>query len=134
MISAGGKIFYNSEIGVIGVDMGEIVIHIDHEGPVTIIEMAGELDSLSASDAQDQILPRIERNCKILLEMSGVKYMSSAGLRILLLLYRRIQDNTGDVVIAGLGDEVREVMEITGFLDFFKTVDQRNDGVRLLNR
>jgi len=126
-------IIYDQLIRNGGIVMGAVVIQVERKGEITVVAMTGELDSLSATDAQDQVLPLVERGCKILLDMSGVTYMSSAGLRILLLLYRQIQENVGRVVITGLGDEIREVMEITGFLDFFKTTEKRNDGLRLLS-
>jgi anti-sigma B factor antagonist len=113
--------------------MGAINISVEQKGSITIVEMAGELDSISAPEAQDQILPLVKRECKILLDMSSVIYMSSAGLRTLLLLYRQIRDNLGEVIISGLGDEVRDVMALTGFLDFFQTVESRSDGLRLLS-
>jgi anti-sigma B factor antagonist len=78
-------------------------------------------------------MPLVKRECKILLDMSSVIYMSSAGLRTLLLLYRQIRDNVGEVIISGLGDEVRDVMALTGFLDFFQTAENRSDGLRLLS-
>ena len=113
--------------------MGVININVEQKGRVTIVEMAGELDSISSPEVQDQILPLVQRECKILLDMSSVIYMSSAGLRTLLLLYRQIRDNVGEVVISGLGDEVRDVMALTGFLDFFQTAESRGDGLRMLS-
>ena len=113
--------------------MGIITINVEQRGRVTIVEMAGELDSISSPEVQDQILPLVQRECKILLDMSSVIYMSSAGLRTLLLLYRQIRDNVGEVVISGLGDEVRDVMALTGFLDFFQTAESRGDGLRMLS-
>lgn len=114
--------------------MGVIEITIEQSGRITVIEMAGELDSVSAPDVQEKIVPLVDEGCKILLDMSAVTYMSSAGLRILLMLYRQIREHVGDVVLAGLGDEVRDVMAITGFLDFFDVAEDRSDGIQLLDR
>lgn len=113
--------------------MGVITVNVEQRGRVTIVEMAGELDSISSPDVQERILPLVQRECKILLDMSSVIYMSSAGLRTLLLLYRQIQDNVGEVVLSGLGEEVRDVMALTGFLDFFKIAESRSDGLHMLS-
>ncbi|MDX1993031.1 MAG: STAS domain-containing protein [bacterium] len=107
-------------------------INVEKVGQITVVEMTGQLDSTNASNVQQHILSLAEQNSKILLDLSNVTYMSSAGLRILLLLYRRIRDNIGNVVIAGLSEEVRDVMAITGFLDCFTTFDSRNAGLRAL--
>ncbi|RMG72001.1 MAG: anti-sigma factor antagonist [Chloroflexi bacterium] len=107
-------------------------IHSEENGKVTVIELFGELDSITAPQAQDHILSLVKQDSRILLDMSQVSYMSSAGLRILLVLYREIQNKVGKIVVCGLNDEVRDVMAITGFLDFFHTVDNREDGLKQL--
>ncbi|HEX2621574.1 MAG TPA: STAS domain-containing protein, partial [Phototrophicaceae bacterium] len=70
----------------------------------------------------------------ILLDMSHVTYLSSAGLRMLLLLYRRIRENNGKMVLTGLTEEVADIMQITGFLDLFSTFDKRATGLQALQR
>jgi anti-sigma B factor antagonist len=104
-------------------------VHITKDKHITIVEMQGELDSSSARDVQMQLLNAVEPDSKIVLDMSRVNYMSSAGLRMLLLLYRRIRENVGQIILTGLNDEVRDVMAITGFLDFFETTETRREAV-----
>jgi anti-sigma B factor antagonist len=116
-------------------DINMIQVNIEKMGNVTIIELAGELDSTSASQIQEQVLSVAGDGGRILLDMSKVTYMSSAGLRILLLMYRRINEseNVGEIVLAGLNDELQDIMAITGFLDFFTTVEDRNAALRVWN-
>jgi len=99
---------------------------------ITVIELNGDLDSNTANTVQDQILAEAHPNSKILLDMSNVHYMSSAGLRLLLLLYRRIREQVGQIAIVGVTDEVKDIMSITGFLDFFSIFDDRNSGMNAL--
>ncbi len=87
----------------------------------TIVDLAGELDATTAAIAQERILPLASQGGKLLLEMTGVTYMSSAGLRMLLSTYRRISDSGGRVILVGLSEELKETMSRTGFLDFFVT-------------
>ncbi len=108
-------------------------IHIGKEKNITIIEMQGELDSRSSPEVQDQLLNAVERDSKIVLDMSRVDYMSSAGLRTLLVLYRRIKENVGQIIVTGLNDEVRDVMAITGFLDFFETAETRREAIAAMS-
>lgn len=107
-------------------------IHINTIDGVTVIELEGSFDSKAAHDAQEIILPATDSSTKILLDMSKVTYMSSAGLRILLLLYRRISENIGHIIITGLSEELRDVMSITGFLDFFATAANRETAMKNL--
>ncbi|GAB4510269.1 MAG: anti-sigma factor antagonist [Anaerolineae bacterium] len=114
-------------------DMATIDVNIELVNGITVIELMGELDSFTSEEAQAQILPQAEKGGKVLLDMSKVTYMSSAGLRTLLLLYRKINENIGNIVIAGLNEEVRDIMSVTGFLDFFQTVETRHAGMQALN-
>jgi len=88
---------------------------------VTVVDLGGEIDANTAAVAQETILPLAGSGGKLLLEMTRVTYMSSAGLRLLLSTYRRISGTGGHVVLVGLSDDLRETMSMTGFLDFFAT-------------
>jgi anti-sigma B factor antagonist len=55
--------------------------------------------------------------------MAGVDYMSSAGLRLLLLVYREFAAKKGKLVLVGLSPDIRAVMSHTGFLSFFKVAE-----------
>jgi anti-sigma B factor antagonist len=55
----------------------------------------------------------------MILDLSKVDYLSSAGLRLLLLLYREFAAKKGKVVLLGVSEEIRTVMSHTGFLNFF---------------
>lgn len=101
---------------------------------VTVVDLTGELDGNGAAAAQAEILPLAGRGGKLLLEMSGVTYMSSAGLRLLLGTYRRITDTGGRVAILGLSEELRDVMAMTGFLNFFILGDTMDSAIEALNR
>lgn len=92
-------------------------------GGVTIAELAGELTWQSAPEAQRRILELAPPGARLCLDMSHVTYMASAGLRMLLAVYRAITGQGGRVVLAGLPDEIRDTMEHTGFLDFFEHRD-----------
>lgn len=107
-------------------------INIENINQITIVEMSGELDSNTVPFIQQQVLPLAQKHSKIVLDMSNVTYMSSAGLRMLLLLYRHMRENIGAVVLAGLSEEVKDVMAITGFLDCFTTFESRSAGIKAL--
>lgn len=107
-------------------------IHIEKNGNVTIIELNGDLNANSTAKIQDQVLSETPPNSKVLLDMTNVKYMSSAGLRFLLLLSRQLGSQIGNIVLIGLREEVQDVMSMTGFLDFFVTAKDRAEGMKTL--
>jgi anti-sigma B factor antagonist len=101
-------------------------------GGVSVITLTGRLDSGSAPAVQDELSGLIPDRGLVLLDLSGLDYMSSAGLRVLLLAYRQAQRTGARLALAGLSAEVRSVMAATGFLDFFAVADTVDDGVEAL--
>lgn len=99
---------------------------------VIIIEMEGELNSLTSHETYQEAVRFIEPGKPVLLNMTQVSYMSSAGVRTLLLLYRHVVDNGGRVVLVGLSEEIEDTLSITGFLEFFNTSKTVDAGIAAL--
>jgi anti-sigma B factor antagonist len=92
----------------------------------------GEIDATSAALVQQKVLPVTAPDCKLVLELSKVTYMSSAGLRMLLSVYRHISSNHGRIVLVGLTDELKDTMSMTGFLGYFNLNDSLDAGLQSL--
>jgi anti-sigma B factor antagonist len=107
-------------------------INVKSIGQVTVVEIAGDIDSNTAPQAQERVLPLVQPGSKILLDMSGVEYMSSAGLRMLLSMYRQISRGDGGIVLVGLSEEIKDTMSVTGFLNFFVNCDTVDEGLQAL--
>jgi anti-sigma B factor antagonist len=93
---------------------------------VIVIKLAGDIDANTAPTVQSQVSPYVQPDGKILLDLSQVAYMSSAGLRVLLSLYRQTTAKNGKLVLVGLSEDIEDTMSVTGFLEFFtvcKTLD-----------
>jgi anti-sigma B factor antagonist len=101
-------------------------------GQVHVVALSGELDANTSPVAQQQILPLATEGARILLDMTGVTFMSSAGLRLLLTTYREVAQRNGKVAMANLADELKDTMSATGFLSFFTVHDDVDSGVRAL--
>jgi anti-sigma B factor antagonist len=99
---------------------------------VTVVEMAGDVDANTTPIVTDQVLPLVLPQCRLLLDMTKVLYMSSAGLRMMLLLYRQASSQNGHLVLVGLSEEIQDIMSITGFLDFFTTCKTLDSGLKTL--
>lgn len=108
-------------------------IEVTQLNEVAVARLSGELDGRTAPQVEAKLLPLVHTGSKILLQMENVTYMSSAGLRMLLLLYRQISAKEGQVVLVGLQEMLRDTMSITGFLDFFEDYPTLNEGLAALN-
>jgi anti-sigma B factor antagonist len=104
-------------------------IHVDTVGSVIVVAMVGDLDGSTAPYAQAEVLALLGPGAKILLDMTDLAYMSSAGARLLLLIYRQISENSGDVLLAGLNTDIEDMLSATGFLDYFTVAMTVDDGL-----
>lgn len=100
---------------------------------VRVIELSGVLDTTSARRVQVAVLPLVEPEGRMLLDVTEVDYMSSAGLRFLLSLYRHTSNLHVRLVLVGVAEEVQDTMEVTGFADFFTVRATPTEGLALLS-
>jgi anti-sigma B factor antagonist len=100
-----------------------MTVTITKNDAVTVAELSGELDATSAPAAQQQVLSLAQPGAKVVLDMTNVPYMSSAGLRMLLSTYRQMGASGGKIALAGVVDEIKDTMAVTGFLKFFVVHD-----------
>lgn len=108
---------------------------LDHEvrGGAEIIRIVGSLDSATSPGLEALVLERLESACACLvLDLSAMGYVSSAGLRVMLLAGKKLRAAKGQLVLAGLRDEVRDVFEMSGFLTLFKVTADVDEALACL--
>jgi anti-sigma B factor antagonist len=111
--------------------MIEIVVEILQQ--ISVVRLAGEIDASSAALVQQKVLPISVPGCRVILDLSQVAYMSSAGLRMLLSVYRQISGNHGRIVLVGLSEELKDTMSMTGFLGYFTVQDTLETGLQIFS-
>ena len=77
--------------------------------------LSGKLDTTTAPEAETLFLQMADRFQNITLNMKDLKYVSSAGLRVLKKLYMKVRKNTGELAATNVSEYVKEVFEMTGF-------------------
>ena len=107
-------------------------INIKNLEDINLVELIGDVDASTAPGVQQKISPLAQAKSKILLDLSQVDYMSSAGLRVLLSLYRQTTAQDGKLVLVGLSEDVQDIMFVTGFLNFFPTGETLDAGLKEL--
>jgi len=98
---------------------------------VTVLEVAGRIDSLTAPDFEAR-LTAVMNTARLVLDFRGLLYISSAGFRVLYRAAQKAKAANGKLVICGLSDQVRELFDITGFNQLFTFVGSRDDGIAAL--
>lgn len=107
-------------------------VNVKEEGKAIIVSLEGSLDTTTASMVQEKTLPLVKEGKALLLEMSRCDYVSSAGLRTLLIIAKRIKAVGGRGAMSGLSDEIRDVMEMTGFEGMFEDYKTEADALKAL--
>ena len=101
-------------------------------GDVAVVTIRGEIDGQTAGEAQQHMAPLLVPGSKIVLDLSGVEFLSSAGLRILLSAYRQLAQVGGRLVLAGPSEDLKDTLTITGLLRFLHCYDTLPDGLAAL--
>ena len=97
---------------------------------VTLIEVVGRIDSMNANELGETLSEEIERGGRqIVLDLSQVTYMSSAGLRELVAAFRKLQDASGDLRLAQPSSRVQDVLEMSGLDTIFQIFPTQVDAV-----
>jgi len=93
------------------------------DGDTITISFQKRLDATNSEDALAQISPALDSlNKSIILDMSELEYISSAGLQVILHCAKAAQQAGSQAGIRGMNDNVREILKISGFLTFLKEV------------
>ena len=93
-----------------------MTIEIKKNAEATIIEVAGRLDTMTASSLDKAINEDIGEVKHLVLDLKNLEYISSAGLRVLLGAQKKMQ-KIGSMKVTNVCEEVMEVFEMTGFAD-----------------
>jgi len=91
---------------------------------VMLVRLAGRVDHTTAKRLEDQLLPQLDSAAgvdgKVVLDLSNLDYMSSAGLRVLTLAAKHCQKQQREIVVAALQPLLQEVFRISRFDTVFK--------------
>ena len=83
--------------------------------------LEGSLDTSTVPETEKAMLPLYECEGKdVIIDCTGLTYISSAGLRIFLNVLKNVEEKGGQVYITNINDAVRNVFSITGFNNIFQ--------------
>jgi anti-sigma B factor antagonist len=97
----------------------------------TLLEASGRIDSSTAPNLQSTINEVTnEGNFKLVLDMTNVEFISSAGLWVLVNAQKQCKRfNRGEVVLTGLNKRLHSAFELAGFIPYFKIFDDSTQAV-----
>jgi len=98
---------------------------------VPIVSVSGRIDAATYKDLESILNGLIDQNkSEIVLDLEGVTYISSVGLRVLLAAQKKVRPKKGGVKLVSLQPFVREVFEMTGFNRLFTIHSNQIEALR----
>lgn len=108
-----------------------VQIHTTKEGQATVVQLQGKVDATSAPSVEQALLGVIDSGAKkLVLDCAGLDFISSAGLRSLLLAVKKMKASGGAIALAALQPHVKEVFDISGFSSLFVIHGSKADAIR----
>jgi anti-sigma B factor antagonist len=99
-------------------------------GAVTVLELDGRLDTVTSADLNKKIMSLLSNGEKyFVLDLARLTYVSSAGLRVLLMGAKKSAGAGGRMVLANLRDMVQEVFDIAGFTNIFSIYTSQDEAI-----
>lgn len=83
---------------------------------VLTVALEGRLDTLTAPELEERLEPALEDIDKLVFDFAELRYISSAGLRVLLTAMQ-VMEGQGEMVVKNVNSEIMEIFEVTGFID-----------------
>ena len=109
-------------------------IHETKKADIVVLEPDGRLDTSTSRAFEEKIhevLSTGER--KFVVDLRELEYVSSAGLRVLLMLARRLQSKGGELVLCSPTESVQEVLDISGFTRIFNIAPSQTEALKAIN-
>nr|NJM04891.1 STAS domain-containing protein [Desulfobacula sp.] len=85
------------------------------DGPVMIVSVSGRLDTHTAGQFDEAMTPLAEAEKHLVIDFSNLEYISSAGLRSILIAAKKVRENQGNFALASLTQMVQDVFVMSGF-------------------
>jgi anti-sigma B factor antagonist len=86
------------------------------EGSRLEFVLDGRLDTITAPQLEEEVKASIDGITELIFDFSGLAYVSSAGLRVLLSAQKTMNEK-GSMVVRNVSDEIQEIFDVTGFSD-----------------
>ncbi|MBQ9444237.1 MAG: STAS domain-containing protein [Lachnospiraceae bacterium] len=86
------------------------------EGSNLTISLEGRLDTTTSPQLEEELKQSLDGITALEFDLAKLEYISSAGLRVLLSA-QKVMNKQGEMKVTGANDELKEIFEVTGFVD-----------------
>jgi len=105
-------------------------ISISKQGDLAMISVQGRIDTVSAPELEKRLVEQISLgDARLVVDFGGVDYISSAGLRSLMVAAKKADAGGGKLSCCSLTGVVKKVFEVSGFAKIFPVYESMEDAV-----
>jgi anti-anti-sigma factor len=105
------------------------IVQLEKEG-VICLKIDGRLDAESATEAETTVKGILKEGTqRLLFDLSRMDYISSAGLRVILMAVKELRNKKGKVVLCGLTPYVKEIFDVSNFSSIIPITDSVETGL-----
>jgi len=102
-------------------------------GGVCVVVARGRLDGSTSAMFSERLEKLVGDQVKLLVDFSGVDFVTSAGLRALLGIVKKVKASSGVFAVCGVQQSVCEILDITGLTPMIKILSNRADALSALS-
>ena len=108
-------------------------IHEERKDGFLVLGLEGRLDAVSSKMFEEKVLALVDGGeTRIVIDLSRLDYVSSAGLRVFLVASKRLTPVGGKVVLCSLQEPVKQVFDIVGFYSIFSILNSKDEALNSL--
>lgn len=98
-----------------------------------VIYLSGRIDTATAGEFEEKLIETIDKNnYTMIIDFLNVQFISSAGLRVLLLAAKKVKEQEGKILLSNMSEVVQEVFDVSGFSAMFEIHKNVSDAVKAL--
>jgi anti-anti-sigma factor len=109
------------------------ITHQEEQG-LHILHLSGRLDTETAPHAESRVMEVIEKGDTFIMNLQDLVYISSAGLRLILVFMKKTKKKNARMIFCAPGEHVLKVFEISNFLEFLEIAENIEEAVLKLRR
>jgi len=95
-----------------------------------VVSVNGKVDSVTSPELETYLdSVSNENNTHIILDLSGMDYIASAGLRVVIVMAKKLRAKDTDLFLAGLSGPVQKVFQMSGFYSIIKIFDTLDEAM-----
>ncbi|MCX8070227.1 MAG: STAS domain-containing protein [Thermodesulfovibrionales bacterium] len=106
-------------------------IGFNKEGDFLVISISGRIDAVTSTELEKALIAKLEvGEMKLIADMKDVEYISSAGLRVFLLIAKKLNTQKGKLVFFNLQKMIEDVFKVSGFYSLFGIFKSKEEAIK----